>query len=34
MTSLFIRFIANGRPGKQLYGHHIDWDTPASPIQE
>jgi FAD-dependent urate hydroxylase len=26
---LFVRFIANGKPGRQLYGYHIDWDTPA-----
>lgn len=27
MMPLFVRFIANGRPGQQLYGHHIDWDS-------
>jgi hypothetical protein len=25
----YVRFIANGKPGRQLYAHHIDWDTPA-----
>ncbi len=34
MLPIYVRFIANGKPGKQLYGHHIDWDAPASPIQE
>ena len=29
MLPVFVRFIANGKPGKQLYGHHIDWDTPV-----
>jgi FAD-dependent urate hydroxylase len=33
MLPVFVRFIANGKPGRQLYGHHIDWDTlvPAHP---
>jgi len=30
MLPLFVRFIANGKPGKQLYGYHIDWDTPVT----
>ncbi len=29
MLPFFVRFIANGKPGKQLYGYHIDWDTPV-----
>ncbi|HEX9357241.1 MAG TPA: NAD(P)/FAD-dependent oxidoreductase [Streptosporangiaceae bacterium] len=32
MMPLFVRFIANGKPGRQLYGYHIDWDTPAVSI--
>lgn len=27
MMPVFLKFIANGKPGRQLYGHHIDWDT-------
>jgi FAD-dependent urate hydroxylase len=34
MMPVFVRFIANGKPGQQLYGHHIDWDTPTPQIQE
>ena len=26
----YVRFIANGKPGRQLYAHHIDWDTPCT----
>jgi FAD-dependent urate hydroxylase len=26
MMPLFVRFIAQGRPGRQLYGYHITWD--------
>jgi 2-polyprenyl-6-methoxyphenol hydroxylase-like FAD-dependent oxidoreductase len=31
MMPLFVKLIANGKPGRQLYGHHIDWDTPIAP---
>ncbi|SRR6266536_783286 len=34
MMPIYVRFIANGKPGKQLYGHHIDWDTPTPRIQQ
>jgi hypothetical protein len=34
MMPLYVRFIANGKPGQQLYGHHIDWDTPTPPTQQ
>jgi len=27
MMPAYVRFIANGKPGQQIYGHHIDWDT-------
>jgi FAD-dependent urate hydroxylase len=25
----YVKFIANGKPGRQLYAHHIDWDAPT-----
>lgn len=31
MLPLFVRFIANGKPGKQLYGYRIDWEDTLSP---
>ncbi len=34
MLPVFVRFIANGKPGKQLYGYHIDWNAPTSPVQQ
>jgi FAD-dependent urate hydroxylase len=34
MMPVFLRFIANGKPGRQLYGHHIDWDTATPPLQK
>jgi 2-polyprenyl-6-methoxyphenol hydroxylase-like FAD-dependent oxidoreductase len=34
MMPLYVRLIANGKPGQQLYGHHIDWDTPTPPTQQ
>jgi 2-polyprenyl-6-methoxyphenol hydroxylase-like FAD-dependent oxidoreductase len=34
MMPLYVRFIANGKPGQQLYGHHIDWDSPVSPARK
>lgn len=33
MMPVFLRFIANGKPGRQLYGHHIDWDAPTPQTQ-
>jgi hypothetical protein len=30
MLPLFVRFVANGKPGRQLYGYHIDWDSPIA----
>jgi FAD-dependent urate hydroxylase len=29
MLPLILKFIANGKQAQQLYGYHIDWDTPA-----
>jgi len=33
MLPLFVRFVANGKRGKQLYGFRIDWDTPTPPAR-
>jgi 2-polyprenyl-6-methoxyphenol hydroxylase-like FAD-dependent oxidoreductase len=30
---LFVKLIANGKSGRELYGYHIDWDIPVSPIR-
>jgi FAD-dependent urate hydroxylase len=34
MLPIFIRFIANGKAGKELYGYQIDWSSPTSRVQE
>jgi len=34
MLPLFLKAIANGKPGKKLYGYQIDWDTPTPSAQK
>jgi FAD-dependent urate hydroxylase len=34
MMPVFVRFVANGKSGKELYGYHIDWDASAKPAQK
>jgi FAD-dependent urate hydroxylase len=34
MMPAYVRLVANGKPGQQLYGHHIDWDTRVSPARK